>query len=144
MDITKLGSKKPSATYDARVFTIPDLVEVENYFVWRQQDAERNSVTMLAQSHASHKQLMGKNRAAQHEIIHAAGDNWAKHPVLFKHGAVIRKYAEQTSKPIAGVSNWYVNTETPVFTKNREYLRSLVPLVWDDDLLLRKAASNGE
>ena len=72
--------KRPTAVFDARVFIIPDLIEVENYFVWRQQDAERNSVMMLARAYASHKALAGKNRAAQHEIIHEAGDNWAKHP----------------------------------------------------------------
>jgi tRNA(His) guanylyltransferase len=73
MAITK---KLPNAVFDARVFTIPDLIEVENYFVWRQQDAERNSVMMLARAYASHKQLAGKKRAEQHEIIHKAGDNW--------------------------------------------------------------------
>jgi len=30
-----------------------------------------------------------------------------------------------------------------VFTKNREYLRSRVPIIWNDDLLVRKAAANG-
>src|SRR5271170_1000953 len=90
-DYSKIAKKAPDAVFDSRVFIIPDLIEVENYFVWRQQDAERNSVMMLARAHASHKQLAGKNRAAQHEIIHAAGDNWAKHPVDFKHGRVVRK-----------------------------------------------------
>jgi tRNA(His) 5'-end guanylyltransferase len=142
----KITKKLPNATFDARVFTIPDLVEVENYFVWRQQDAERNSVTMLAQSYASHKQLMGKNRAAQHEIIHKAGDNWAKHPVRFKHGAVIRRAAENEVWTEVGTHhfNWVVDEDTPAFTKDRAYIRGLVPVVWDNDLLVRKAAANGE
>src|SRR6478672_2640680 len=46
--------------FDARVFTIPDPVEVVNYFVWRQKDAVRNSVQMCAQSHFSPAQLHGK------------------------------------------------------------------------------------
>ncbi len=142
--LRKIDGKLPNATFDARVYTIPDLIEVENYFVWRQADAERNSVMMLARAHASHKQLAGKNRAAQHEAIHAAGDNWAKHPASFKHGRVVRKeentaigkYAES-----AGVefrSNWVVDADTPVFTKDRGYLRRLVPVVWDNDLLVRR------
>jgi tRNA(His) 5'-end guanylyltransferase len=147
----KILQKQPNAVFDARVFTIPDPIEVENYFVWRQQDAERNSVMMLARAHASHKQLAGKKRADQHEIIHRAGDNWAKHPVRFKHGAVIRHAGENErlktdvlfAKGNHTFSNWVMDTETPVFTKQREYLRSLVPIIWNDDLLVRKAAANG-
>lgn len=140
----KMGGKSPNAMFDARVYTIPDPIEVENYYVWRQQDAERNSVMMLARAYASHKQLAGKNRAAQHEIIHNAGDNWAKHPVRFKHGSVVRKN-DWTMVEYGGgkphVSNWVVDTETPVFTKDRGYLRALVPIIWNDDLLVRKAAN---
>ena len=139
----KILQKKPNAVFDARVFTIPDPIEVENYFVWRQQDAERNSVMMLARAYASHKQLAGKKRADQHEIIHKAGDNWAKHPVRFKHGAVVRRRPITAHPATVYASNWYVDDSTPVFTKNREYLRSLVPIIWNDDLLVRKAASNG-
>lgn len=41
---------KPLATFDARVFTVPDAVEAANYLIWRQRDAERNSVSMAAQA----------------------------------------------------------------------------------------------
>jgi tRNA(His) 5'-end guanylyltransferase len=136
--------RKANAVFDARVFTIPDLIEVENYFVWRQQDAERNSVMMLARAYASHKALAGKNRAAQHEIIHKAGDNWAKHPARFKHGGVIRRAGDDEASQHGG-TNWLVDTKTPVFTRNggRAYLRNLVPVIWNDDLLVRKATANG-
>lgn len=46
--------------FDARLFTLPTITEVGNYFVWRQKDAKRNSVSMLAQSIFSHKVLQGK------------------------------------------------------------------------------------
>lgn len=140
-----ISRKPPTALFDARVFTIPDLIEVENYFVWRQLDAERNSVMMLARAYASHKQLAGKNRAAQHDVIHKAGDNWAKHPTDFKHGRMVVR--EQTLPPSASrplpLRNWVVDHDTPVFTKDREYLRGRIPVIWNDDLLVRKAAANG-
>lgn len=137
----KILQKQPNALFDARVYTIPDPIEVENYFVWRQQDAERNSVMMLARAHYSHKQLAGKKRADQHELIHKAGDNWAKHPVRFKHGAVVRKArsVSRPGKPSQADGPWIVEEDTPVFTKERQYLRSLVPIIWNDDLLIRKA-----
>ncbi len=142
----KICGKRPNAVFDARAFVIPDLIEVENYFIDRQQDAARNSVTMLAQSHASHKVLHGKNQAAQHDIIVAAGDNWANHPARFKHGGVIHKKIEPPSPAAlhpsninAGVreSNWFMDENTPVFTKDRDYLRNMVPVIWDNDLLTR-------
>src|ERR1700684_3342669 len=46
-------------TFDARVFTIPSSVEVANYFLWRQRDAVRNSISMAAQAHFPHKRLQG-------------------------------------------------------------------------------------
>src|SRR5271170_5535573 len=141
---TVLGStKRPTAIFDDRVFIVSDPIEVENYFVWRQQDAERNSIMMLARAYATHKQLAGKKRADQHEIIHAAGDNWAKHPVSFKHGRMVLKFKFLHEKNPPKSGNWNVDNETPVFTKNREYLRSRVPIIWNDDLLVRKAAANG-
>src|SRR5271170_14479 len=137
----KILLKQPNAMFDARVYTIPDPVEVENYFVWRQQDAERNSVMMLARTYATHKQLAGKKRADQHELIHAAGDNWAKHPVRFKHGAIIQRIPYGGRVQGTETSNWFVNENTPVFTKDRQYLRNIVPIIWNDDLLVRKAAN---
>lgn len=142
-----ISKKSPNATFDARVYSIPDFIEVENYFVYRQKDAIRNSTTMLAQAYASHKQLQGKSTADRHEIIHAAGDNWAKHPVSFKHGRVIRKsgigewgrdVGDQPRPESYAVGNWHVDHETPVFTKNRQYLRNLIPLAWENDSIVRK------
>src|ERR1041385_3894300 len=38
------GLKGKYGLFDARVFTVPDPTEVENYFIWRQKDAVRNSI----------------------------------------------------------------------------------------------------
>jgi len=65
------------AYFDCRVFTIPDRIEVNNYFRWRQQDCIRNSVSMVAQSNFTHKQLHGKSQRDMHDMLHAKGVNWA-------------------------------------------------------------------
>jgi len=44
--------------FDSRVFNLPR-EEVVNYFVWRQQDATRNSIQMVGQANFSQKQLHG-------------------------------------------------------------------------------------
>lgn len=48
---------KDTAEFDARVFALPDRLEVMKYFMWRQADAWTNAVNMLASAHFSHKEL---------------------------------------------------------------------------------------
>lgn len=48
-------------TFDARVFTVPDVVEVANYLVWRQRDCARNSVRALAHAEFGPAATHGKN-----------------------------------------------------------------------------------
>jgi len=126
MDITKLGSKAPDATFDSRAWTIPDYVEVENYFIDRQKDAIRNSVTMLANYYASHKSLLKKKVSDRHEVIRAAGDDWEKHPLRFRRGAAVYR--------VGGISNGVaIDQDTPEFTKDRGYLKRHIPRHWADD-----------
>lgn len=89
------GGRWPWAQFDARVFTIPQPVEVANYFIWRQRDAVRNSIQMAAQHHFSHKQLQGLNSGQLQEKLHQeAGVNWNDYPAGFKRGRMtIRKEA---------------------------------------------------
>lgn len=102
--------------FDARVFVIPDPVEVENYFIWRQKDWERNSVQMVARSHYSQKELHGKSCAEMHDMIHAKGDNWATHytPAM-KNGRWLRYEQEWDTAP------------APIWSQNREALSALIP-----------------
>ena len=80
------------AMFDSRVFIIPEAEEVINYFIWRQQDATRNSISMAAQSMFSHKQLQGKSGSQMQEMMFTEkGVNWNDYPTRFKRGAAIVK-----------------------------------------------------
>lgn len=111
-----------NAVFDARVFVIPDPVEVENYFIWRQKDAERNSISSLAQAHFSHGQLHGKDRAAMHDMLHGKGINWNDCPTEQKRGRCV----------VRNELGWTVDVEIPVFTQDRAYLASRIPRHWQD------------
>jgi tRNA(His) 5'-end guanylyltransferase len=113
--------------FDSRVFTIPDHVEVENYFIWRQQDAVRNSILMLAQHYYSPAQMHGKNCSVLQDMIHEKGDNWNDHPARFKRGGFV--YYDRTTEPYP---SWQVHSECPTFTSEdgRPFLRSLIPIHW--------------
>ena len=73
-----LGAKGGSklALFDSRIFTISDPVEVENYFVWRQKDAIRNSILMLAQSLYPQSELHKKTQADILGMIILRGKDW--------------------------------------------------------------------
>lgn len=82
----------PAPTFDARVFTIAAPVEVANYFLWRQRDATRNSISMAAQAHFSHKALQGVNGNAMQEMLFAEhGVNWNDYPAECRRGQVAIK-----------------------------------------------------
>lgn len=107
-------------TFDCRAFTIPDYVEVENYFIWRQQDASRNSINMLGQSLYSHKELQGKNTDQVQEMCFQKGKNWNDVATIHKRGTVVHR-------DING--SWVVNKGIPVFTQDREFLSNKIPKI---------------
>lgn len=110
--------RSDAAHFDARVFTIPDPVEVENYFIWRQQDATRNSISGLAQAHFSAKQLHGVNNAGMQEMLfREKGINWNDCRTEEKRGRAAI-YTDEA---------WTLDYDIPVFTAEREYLTSRIP-----------------
>jgi tRNA(His) 5'-end guanylyltransferase len=79
----------PKALFDARVFTIPERGEVVNNLIWRQQDAVRNSISMVAQSLYSHKELYKKSTNEMQEMIFQKGQNWNDLDVGKKRGRMV-------------------------------------------------------
>jgi tRNA(His) guanylyltransferase len=79
------------AFFDSRVWSESLIDEAMNVFIWRQQDAVRNSIAMVAQSLYSHKQLEKKNQSQQQEMIYQKGQNWNDYPAGQKRGRMIVK-----------------------------------------------------
>lgn len=80
------------AIFDARVFSIPELSEVANYFLWRMRDCYTNSVSSVAQSQFSHSQLHGKNTSEMQEMLFQEKQiNWSKFKSWQKNGSVCSK-----------------------------------------------------
>lgn len=88
----------PLAMFDSRVFQIPQRSEVVNYFIWRQKDAVRNSISSTAQSLYSHKDLNGKSTKEMQELIFQKGINWNDYDAGYKRGRVIVK-EEYVARP---------------------------------------------
>lgn len=122
------------AMFDARVFQIPYQEEVINYFIWRQQDASRNSVSSVAQSLYSPKELHGKKTNEMQEMIFQKGINWNDYTPREKRGSVIRKVqVELKSGDVTYTrGKWKADAETPIFSQEKGYLRFLMPQAPDD------------
>lgn len=93
-----LNEQRPGkrALFDARAFTMSDAVEVANYFIWRQRDAVRNSVSMAAQAKFSPKQLHKINANQMQEMLWTEhGINWNDYPDGCKRGRVATRETGQ-------------------------------------------------
>lgn len=99
--------------FDSRVFTLHQS-EVCNYFIWRQQDWERNSLNMLCQVHYSHKELQGKSCQDRHDMLHEKGVNWNDLPIYLKRGRVVTQSE--------------INNKIPIFSKNREFIEDFLKI----------------
>lgn len=106
--------------FDCRPIIMPEY-DVVNYFIWRQQDWENNSLQMLAQSHFSHSELLGKKRDDLHEMLHAKGINWTHLPQHLKEGSIIR-YAQDHLFTFTAVE------PAPRFIENRELIENLMKM----------------
>ena len=129
------------AIFDSRVFVVPNEDEVMNHMIWRQQDASKNSISMAAHALLGHQATMNKSGAEKQEMMfQEKGVNWNEYPIKFKRGVVISKEEYDREVPlydghdfVDGVTQtvkrkrWAVDYETPIFTKDREYLMNLIP-----------------
>lgn len=120
----KYTRKFDKALFDSRAFVLPK-EEVCNYFIWRQHDASRNSIQMVAQSLFSHKELMGKNTGELQEMLFQGYEiNWNDYAVPEKRGSCIVK--KQYEKEGTTRTHWVVDKEIPIFTQDRDYIDKYV------------------
>jgi tRNA(His) 5'-end guanylyltransferase len=129
------------AVFDARVYIIPDFREVSNYFIWRQQDCTRNSISMAASANFSHKSLEGKSSDEKQEMLfQEKGINWNDYETKFKRGSIIKKFPIQVEikefpKEAIGFggyatrNKWLPDARTPIFTQEKQYLYDLIPTI---------------
>ena len=130
-----LINMKP-AMFDARVFSIPSKTEVGNYFLWRQQDTTRNSISSVAQSLYSHKELTNKNMSEQQEMIFQKGQNWNDYDAKLKRGRFIDKVCVETEISVNPLDkhenkscyrNIWKSVDCPIFSQDWDFIYSRIP-----------------
>ena len=119
----------PPALFDTRVFNVPK-EEVTNYFIWRQNDATRNSVQSIGRKHFSHNQMANKSNEEIQEMLWREHDcNWNDYMTWKKRGSCAIKVITGIGIPnteVAMRSHWERDESIPIFTQNREYIEKLL------------------
>lgn len=134
--------KKTFALFDSRVFTIPAEEEVINYFIWRQQDATRNSISSVAQSLYSHKELNGKSTDQMQELIFLKGQNWNDFPIGQKRDRAVAKriklvpVSKQAAEKARDKSAFVIN-ENGVFVERNAWTILNPPIFTQDKYFVR-------
>lgn len=131
--------------FDARVFTLPSETEVANYFVWRQRDAVRNSISMAAQAKFSPKQLHGVNSDQMRDMLwREHGINWNDYPDEAKRGwlvtrsvreaevAYVDRRTGEENVTVAERTFWEV-APAPHFVCDERFLASVVDTTGDSE-----------
>lgn len=98
--------------FDSRVFTLPE-AEVNNYFVWRQKDALRNSISMVSQAFFSHKELQNKNVKQMKDMLEVRGKKWENYPLSCQRGSCVVRQPN-------GII--YFDDSIPLFTQDHNYI----------------------
>lgn len=105
------------AYFDSRAFNVPK-EEVTNCVLWRQIDAERNSVSSNAQALFSQKQLEGKSVREQKSMLESKGVVWGELPTCEKRGCCAVRDAS---------GKWVIDLEIPRFVEEgRDYIERLI------------------
>ena len=119
------------ATFDCRIIPLPNIELVKDYFLWRQEDAHRNSLNAwcfwtLRKQGKSQKEatklLEGKSVSFKNELLFSMGINYDKLPNWQKRGIGIWKeeYEKEGFNPISG--------EKILTTRTRNYVEYDLPL----------------
>ena len=122
MDIYRKAANK-GALFDSRVFVIPEN-EIVNYFIWRQEDATRNSIQMLGQAYFSHKELQGLNTGnIQNKLFTEKGINWNDTATGFKRGRAAYRTTVLKGENLDVVRNYVVvDDEIPIFKEDKDFI----------------------
>lgn len=77
--------------FDCRVWQVPDLETAAENILWREMDATKNSISMLASAHFHHNKLIGISTKERLVMLEAKGIIWGELPSHLKRGSYFRK-----------------------------------------------------
>jgi tRNA(His) 5'-end guanylyltransferase len=121
------------ASFDCRAFVVPK-EEVNNVFLWRQQDNTRNSIQSLARSLFSQKQCHLKNTSELKKMCAEKGNDWDTLSNHYKYGRCALKIFQSKlalnhhtkQEEMCVRSEWIIDNNIPIFSKDTNYINKYV------------------
>lgn len=123
--------------FDARLFLLPDNL-VEKYFIWRQEDASRNSVSWLAQNVIGKKKITWMGiKILQSEMLEKYDTNWSDLEVWKKRWVCFYKKNVEKTRVDNWIetkffrTKWFVDEDMPILKKewlewNKEWVQNII------------------
>ncbi|MFA5048364.1 MAG: tRNA(His) guanylyltransferase Thg1 family protein [Patescibacteria group bacterium] len=130
--------KPPVAYFDCRIGAMPNMTEVVNNLIWRQQDCVKNSISSAAYYEIGKKIGRGTARKALHKLnskerqeilFQETGINWSTYKEEFKNGIVtFRKEIEVETEHGPVIRKRWVYEAAPIFQSDagREWLQQVL------------------
>ena len=117
------------ALFDSRAFVLPNVEEVVNYFIFRQQDCTKNSIQSVAQANFSHKEIQGLNcDQLQEKLFQERKINWGEDtPTKYKRGISVYKSRVEVETPNGKTirTKPIIDKELPIFSQDRDFIKSI-------------------
>lgn len=146
---TMIPEKDPLKTnrfpsFDCRIFPIGNESEAANALLWREHDAIKNSVSMVAHDKFSHKQLQGLSTDVMKDMLKTkANVIWDDFPDFFKSGVYFKRQTYFIDTPDVGRVERSRIEELPLKLSNRPHeIRIAIVLgCWSE---MKKIEDKGE
>jgi tRNA(His) guanylyltransferase len=85
------GKVQETPHFDCRVWQVPTLQDAADVFIWREDDATKNSISMAAGAYYTDEELDRKNSSHKQEMLWQKGVNWNDYPSFFKRGTYLQR-----------------------------------------------------
>ena len=121
------------ALFDARTFEVPDIKTAVDSLKWRAEDCRRNSVSCLAQTEFSHKQLQNKNVGQMKKMLKEINKDWENTPDFYRNGVYVSKKIVEnklTDIEIGSLPKMHLARRNPDMT----FKRSVIDISYDSIL----------
>lgn len=101
-----LPNHNKTAVFDCRIYQVPTLNDACSQLLWREIDASRNSILMLAQSLFSHKEIQKLNtNELQNKMFLEKNINWSDLDPYLKKGTYIKRVKTEREFTSEEISN---------------------------------------
>jgi len=80
------------AVFDCRVYQVPSLLWAVNQLIWRENDAVKNSISMVGQEYLGYGRILGLNgNEVQNLLLTEKNINWNDYHSKFKRGTYVKR-----------------------------------------------------